>query len=221
MNDSVFYFDGRGSVREKDAPVRFGRRNMQVAEIRAAFVVKRNPQLETFHLQILKVDVALQVQRVQVFDSHRRQQPVDPSDAFVGCRIVEFDAVHLDGPGRKRGVKITDLRAYAVVREGCFYLAGNISIDETQTEKKQDHQDHQQRDSTGNTRSNHRVPARKVKPTFPYGRFVYTHGLKSPARPRGTPNSRGRDCKLKGPRKGPPKGTRNTKEFCESSAYLL
>src|SRR6185369_5464916 len=213
MDDSVFYFDGRGCVREKDAPVRFGWRNTEVAEIRAACVVKRHPQLETFHLQILKMDVALQVQGVQVFDSHRRQQPIDPSDPFVGRRIVEFDTIHLDGPRREGSVKISNFGAYAVICEGSLYLAGDVAVHKTQTEKKQDHEDYEQFDTTGNTGSDHCVPARTVKPTFPDERLCYTHDLKSSARPRGSLNSSGRDRKLKGPRKS----TSNTEQdWCRS-----
>ncbi len=55
---------------------------MDVAKVRAALVVKLYPDFEPFNLQILQVDVALQIERVQILNANGCQQPIDLSELF-------------------------------------------------------------------------------------------------------------------------------------------
>ena len=53
---------------------------MDVAKVRAAPGVKLYPDFEPFNLQILQVDVAFQIERVQILNANSCQQPIDLSE---------------------------------------------------------------------------------------------------------------------------------------------
>ena len=91
--------------------------------------VKLHPRFESFNLQIFKIDVALEIQRVEVFDTNRRRQTIDLTQLFAGSRVVQFDARHLNESGWKARVKLLNRRADAVVGESVCDLTRNIAVD--------------------------------------------------------------------------------------------
>src|SRR6266571_1905191 len=110
---------------------------MNVAKIRIALGVKVDPQLEPFDLQILQIDVSSQVERVKIFDSHRRENAIDLAKFLASLCIVKFDAEQLDRLWRQRRVKVFDLSAYAVLCERVLDLAGDVAIDEAKPKREQ------------------------------------------------------------------------------------
>ena len=78
-----FLFDSRGRVSEENALVRFGW-NVEVAKVGSSLLVKRDPRFESMDLQIFQVDVALQVQCIQIFDPDRRVELIDLAEFFAG-----------------------------------------------------------------------------------------------------------------------------------------
>ncbi len=150
----------------------------EVAKVRASLFVKRDPRFETFDLEILEIDVALQVQSVEIFNPDRGQEAIDLSELLAGLRVVEFDARHLDGLRRKSGVKLANLSADAVVCKRLFDLVGNVAIDvsqaETETGPAGSPQAHQRRQSARPGKH----ASSEVTPTLSYGRLLfYTHNL--------------------------------------------
>ncbi len=183
MDHAVLDLDRGGSVGEENAPVWFGRWNVDVAKVRTSLVVKRNPDLQAFHLQIPEIDIALQVQRIKIFDLDRRQQSVDLSETLACLRVVEFDTLHLDSVGREVSVKVVNLGANAVVGERILDLARDVAIDKTQPEQKQDQQDYQQRAGADDHGRQNGMTAREITPTLTYGRLLLcTHNLTATAR---------------------------------------
>ncbi len=97
MHQRVLQFDVRGRVSKQDARVRFRRWNVQITKVRLALCVEVHPKLQSFDRQVFQIDVAPQVQRVQILNAHRCQQSIDLAKLLAGLRVIEFDAEHLYG----------------------------------------------------------------------------------------------------------------------------
>ena len=92
MDMRVFDFYVSSRIREQDAPVRLRRRNVDVAEIRAAPGIKIYPDFHSLDLQIFQVDIATQVQRVEIFNPHLGQHAADFPKLLARLRIIELEA---------------------------------------------------------------------------------------------------------------------------------
>src|SRR2546430_428446 len=114
---------------------------MDVAKIRSALVVKDDPYFQAFNFQVLKVDVAAQVQGVEVLDAHGSQQAIDLAEFLAALRVVQLDTQHLHSLWRDGSVKLFDIGANAVLGECVFDLSGYIAIYKTELVGEEDQQD--------------------------------------------------------------------------------
>ena len=153
VNDAILYFDSRGRVSEENALVRFGWRNKRCV-CWIDLLVKRDPRFESMDLQIFQIDVALQVQCIQIFDPDRRVELIDLAEFFAGRRVVKFNAGHRHGPWRNVR-KLANLGADAVVRESPFDLVRDITIDVAEAVKKE--RQHNQHNATAATSNPARI----------------------------------------------------------------
>jgi len=175
---------------------------MDVAEVRASFVIKIDPKIDALHLEILKIDVALQVQGIKIFNFDGGQQARDLAEAVTCYRVVEFDVVHLDGTRWEAGVKVANLRADAVVCECLLDLVGDVPIDVAQAKQEEDEQQYRNHTNADDARGDKSMSSGEATPTFPDGwLFLYTHNLQSERDSGENLNSRGRElkCRLEAP----------------------
>ena len=162
MQVRIFQFNMRGRVSKQDARVRFGRRNVYVAEIRSTLRVKAYPKLEAFDGQVFQVDVAPQIQRVKIFDAHRSQQTIDLTKLFAGAGIEELNAEHLDCLRRNRRMRLSDFCADTVSRQRAFDLIGHVAIDRAHPISDQHDQDEDDHKSGDNDPRDHCMATRKT-----------------------------------------------------------
>src|SRR6266550_8391787 len=85
-----FYVGSR--IGEQDTLVGLGRRQVNVAEIRTPLRVEVDPEFQAFYLQVLQIDFASQVQRVEVFDTHSGQHAANLPKLLTRAGIVELEA---------------------------------------------------------------------------------------------------------------------------------
>src|ERR1700686_212192 len=100
MDMRVLDFYVSGGIREQDTLVRLRRWDVNVAKVRTPLGVEVDPELQAFYLEILQVDIALQVQRVEIFDPHGGHHAANLPELFTSLGIEEFKAKQLDRLGR-------------------------------------------------------------------------------------------------------------------------
>ena|SRR2546426_11582667 len=111
---------------------------MYVAKIRSALVVKGHPRFQAFDFQVLEVDVAAQVQGVEILDAHGSQQAIDLAEFLAALRVIQLDAEHLHSLWRDGSMKLFDVGANAVFGERVFDLTGHIAIHKAKLVGKKD-----------------------------------------------------------------------------------
>src|SRR5579883_2922547 len=102
---------------------------MQVAKVRATLRVERDPHFRVVNLQLFEIDVAAQIERVEVWNANRCEKAVKLAELFAALRVVEFHIRHLDGARREFYVRAADFGADSVFGESLNDLIRNDLIE--------------------------------------------------------------------------------------------
>src|ERR1700682_467367 len=102
-------------VCKEDPPVRLGGRHVNDAKVRSPSGIEVHPDLKALDLQILEIDLAVEIERIEVPDANLRQQAIDLAQPFPAARVVQFDVLHLDCIRWQGGVKVLDLGTDAIL----------------------------------------------------------------------------------------------------------